>query len=62
MKIDFQSASPKNTDLKGIIKFEEETLLKGNVLNIGIGAQSKYTLEKIRRAAAKLLSQAKCLQ
>ena len=62
MKIDLQARSPKNVELKGVITFEDETICDGPVLKIGIGKKDKYSLDKVRRAAAKLVSQAKLLK
>ncbi len=41
---------------------EDETLLSSETLWLGLGKKDKYTLEKVRRIAAKALSQAKALQ
>ena len=62
MKIDLQKQTPKNTQLRGVVSFEDETLCENGVLKIGIGKKEKYSLDKVRRAAAKLVSQAKTLK
>ncbi len=78
MKILVSSDAPKDAPLSGVGFFEEdkipasagkrfsgkdsETLLIGSTFFVGLGKKSKHTLEKTRRAAAKLLGQAKSLR
>ena len=64
IRLDFSGKSLKSALWVGTARWGEEgeIVLTGRAISVGLGPREKFTLEKVRRAAAKLVSQAKALK